>query len=62
MLTVLSADRNPDPFVTVKQHIKLLHDYNEIRDVGMGLMGIIADNRNMRVRDVYAEFGVGEDD
>jgi hypothetical protein len=28
---------------TVKRHIKLLHDYNDIRDVGQGLVGMIAD-------------------
>ena len=30
---------------TVKQHIKLLHQYNQIRDIGMGLCGVIADSR-----------------
>jgi hypothetical protein len=50
--------RNPDAAVTVKRHIKLLHDYNEIRDVGTGLMGMIADSRGMRIKDVYAQFGI----
>ncbi|KAI9854557.1 MAG: hypothetical protein M1813_000971 [Trichoglossum hirsutum] len=50
--------RNPEAAVTVKRHIKLLHDYNEIRDVGTGLMGMIADGRGVRVKDVYAELGV----
>jgi DNA repair protein Swi5/Sae3 len=36
----------------------LLHDYNEIRDIGQGLMEIVADNRGVRVREVYKEFGV----
>ena len=58
----LSYFRNKDPQATVKAHIKLLHDYNEIRDVGQGLMGIIADTKGVRVRDVYQEFGVGEGD
>ena len=44
---------------TVKRHIKLLHDYNEIRDVGQALMGMIADNRGVRVGELYEEFGVG---
>ncbi|KAL9136603.1 MAG: hypothetical protein Q9175_002195 [Cornicularia normoerica] len=51
-----------DPQATVKAHIKLLHNYNEIRDVGQGLMGIIADSRGVRVRDVYHDFDVGEGD
>lgn len=46
----------------VKAHIKLLHDYNEIRDVGQGLMGIIADQRSVRIVDVYRDFGVAEGD
>ncbi|CAF9904932.1 hypothetical protein IMSHALPRED_000216 [Imshaugia aleurites] len=54
--------KTKDPQATVQAHIKLLHDYNEIRDVGQGLMGIIADNRGVRVRDVYQDFDVGEGD
>jgi len=44
---------------TVKRHIKLLHDYNDIRDVGQGLVGMIADNRGVRIGELYEEFGVG---
>ncbi|KAI9645965.1 hypothetical protein NHQ30_005402 [Ciborinia camelliae] len=43
---------------TVKRHIKLLHDYNDIKDVGQGLVGMIADNRGVRVGELYGEFGV----
>ncbi|KAI4165767.1 MAG: hypothetical protein LQ342_000710 [Letrouitia transgressa] len=53
---------NPDAACTVNKHIELLHTYNEIRDVGTGLMGIIADNRGVRVKDVYRDFDVGEKD
>lgn len=51
-----------DPTATVKRHIRLLHEYNEIKDVGQGLMGIIADARGVRQVDVEKEFGVGEKD
>jgi hypothetical protein len=44
---------------TVKKHIRLLHDYNDIRDVGQGLVGMIADNRGVRIGELYEEFGVG---
>ncbi|EKD19999.1 uncharacterized protein L3040_002323 [Drepanopeziza brunnea f. sp. 'multigermtubi'] len=44
---------------TVRRHIKLLHDYNDIRDVGQGLVGMIADNRGVRIGELYEEFGVG---
>ncbi|KAB8295793.1 hypothetical protein EYC80_008616 [Monilinia laxa] len=43
---------------TVKKHIKLLHDYNDIKDLGQALMGTIAENRGVRMRDLYEEFGV----
>jgi hypothetical protein len=46
----------------VKQHIKLLHEYNEIKDVGQGLMGLIADQRGLRIIEVQEEFGIGEGD
>jgi len=45
--------------VTVKRHIKLLHDYNDIKDVGQGLIGMIADNRGVRIGELYDDFGVG---
>ncbi|CAF9914128.1 MAG: hypothetical protein ALECFALPRED_009344 [Alectoria fallacina] len=54
--------KTKDAQATVKAHIKLLHDYNEIRDVGQGLMGIIADSRGVRVKHVYQDFDVGEGD
>ncbi len=46
----------------IKEHISLLHQYNEIRDVGLGLMGIIADQRGVRLRDVQEDFGVDTKD
>ncbi|MCJ1285190.1 hypothetical protein MMC26_004528 [Xylographa opegraphella] len=54
--------KSPSPETTVKQHIALLHTYNEIRDVGQGLLGMVAENRGVRIRDVYGEFGVAEGD
>jgi hypothetical protein len=43
---------------TVKEHIKLLHEYNELKDVGQGLMGLIADQRGVRIVEVQEEFGI----
>lgn len=51
-----------DPKATVQQHIRLLHEYNEIKDVGQGLLGLIADARGVRQIDVQREYGVGDRD
>lgn len=48
--------------MVIKSHIALLHKYNEIKDIGQGLMGLIADKRDCRVVSVMEEFGVGEGD
>jgi len=34
-----------------------LHDYNGIRDIGQGLLGLISDQRGVRLVDVMEEFG-----
>ncbi|KAF2128453.1 Swi5-domain-containing protein [Dothidotthia symphoricarpi CBS 119687] len=46
----------------VKEHIKLLHEYNELKDVGQGLMGLIADQRGVRIVEIQDEFGVDAQD
>lgn len=58
LLKILASDRQPAA-ETVKRHITLLHNYNDIRDVGQGLIGMIADNRGVRIGELYEEFGVG---
>lgn len=51
-----------DPTATVQRHIRLLHEYNEIKDIGQGLMGIIADARGLRQIEVQREYGVADKD
>ena len=46
----------------IKEHIRLLHEYNEIKDVGQGLMGLVAEGRGVRVKSVMEDMGVGEKD
>ena len=46
----------------VKGHIRQLHGYNEIKDVAQGLIGIIAEQRGVRIVDVEGGFGVGKGD
>lgn len=47
-----------DPNKTVQKHIKLLHEYNEMRDVALGLMGMVAEKRGVVVGEVMEEFGL----
>ncbi|KAL8659084.1 MAG: hypothetical protein Q9226_000612 [Calogaya cf. arnoldii] len=54
--------KNPDPHQTVSNHIKLLREYNDIRDIGTGLMGVIANNRQVPMKRVYQDFHVDEQD
>ncbi|KHJ35855.1 putative dna repair protein swi5 [Erysiphe necator] len=44
---------------TVRRHIKLLHDYNDIRDIGQGLIGMIAEQRGVQIGSLYEDYGVG---
>lgn len=46
----------------IKEHISLLHGYNEIKDIGQGLLGLVADKRGVRVKSIMEEFGVGTSD
>ncbi|CCX13653.1 Swi5-domain-containing protein [Pyronema domesticum] len=43
---------------TVKRHIHLLHEYNEVRDVALGLMGLVAESRGEPVKRVMEECGI----
>lgn len=60
--------KNPAAQETVAKHIKLLHDYNTIRDIGQGLLGMVAEGRGVRISDLYDDgekeggFGVKADD
>lgn len=57
-----SMHRSADAAATVRDHIKLLHEYNEIKDVGLGLLGMIAEQRGARMKEVMEEFGLGDKD
>ena len=45
---------------TVKKHIQALHEYNEVKDVALGLCGVLAEKRGVRVSDVLRDLGVEE--
>ncbi|TPX70033.1 hypothetical protein SpCBS45565_g02066 [Spizellomyces sp. 'palustris'] len=46
----------------LNSHIKLLHDYNEIKDVGQMLLGKCAEQNGTTTRSMYGEFGLDPDD
>ncbi|KAF2212133.1 hypothetical protein CERZMDRAFT_42449 [Cercospora zeae-maydis SCOH1-5] len=46
----------------IKKHISALHRYNEIKDIGLGLMGLVAERRGVRQKVVMEEFGIGDKD
>ncbi|KAJ5871028.1 hypothetical protein N7455_005969 [Penicillium solitum] len=51
-----------NPNTTCERYTQLLHEYNDIKDVGQGLMGLIADARGVRQIEVEKEFGVSGED
>lgn len=52
------------PEDTVQTHIRRLKEYNNLKDIGQQLIGLIAENRGVRVGTLYetGEFGVSADD
>lgn len=46
----------------VSNHISLLTAYNNMRDLGLGLMGMLAEERRGRVGEVMEEFGMDKED
>lgn len=46
----------------IKSQIRQLQQYNDIKDIGTQLMGIIAEKRGCRIGEVQEEFGIKPDD
>jgi hypothetical protein len=49
---------------TVHDHIRLLREYNEMKDIGQQLIGMIAENKAVAIGSLYdnGEFGVSATD
>ncbi|KAL8973129.1 MAG: hypothetical protein Q9183_000149 [Haloplaca sp. 2 TL-2023] len=54
--------KEPRASETVNNHIKLLREYNHVRDIATALMGIIAEDRRVPMKAVYEDFDVNEKD
>ncbi|XP_056259962.1 DNA repair protein SWI5 homolog [Seriola aureovittata] len=46
----------------LEHHIDMLHEYNDIKDIGQSLLGRIAAVRGTTTRDLYSHFGLELDD
>lgn len=51
-----------DPEEIVKAHILGLKKYNELKDVAMGLITMIADQRQLRMADILKEMNIEPDE
>lgn len=47
---------------TLDAHVKMLSKYNAVKDVGMTMLGILAEQKGVTVRAIMEERGVSEDD
>jgi hypothetical protein len=46
----------------IQDHMKLLHDYNEIKDIGQIVIGKIAEIKGCTSREIYLEYGLDLND
>ncbi|QLG71995.1 hypothetical protein HG535_0C03480 [Zygotorulaspora mrakii] len=52
-----SANNLQSPQQIYKSHIKRLKEYNELRDTGLRLVQMIADEKSCTLKDVFDEMG-----
>ena len=57
--------RKKDKFPTqaqLKEHMNRLHKYNDAKDIGQTLMGCLANMENVKIQQVYEEYGLDENE
>ncbi|KAL5033165.1 hypothetical protein BDV3_000179 [Batrachochytrium dendrobatidis] len=60
LAALMPADIDIEVFI--QEHIKRLHDYNEIKDIGQMLLGKCAEREQTTTRDMYVKFGLDFED
>lgn len=45
----------------MKTHIRQLKNYNELKDISMALIQLVADQKHVRIKDILNEIGVEDD-
>ena len=52
--------RSAPPRTIVQDHIRLLRQYNDIKDIGQQLIGLVAENRGVPIGSLYqsGQYGV----
>ncbi|KAK3328101.1 Swi5-domain-containing protein [Cercophora scortea] len=52
------------PELTTQTHIRLLKEYNDIKDIGQQLIGLVAENKGVRIGTLYesGQYGVETED
>ncbi|EMG45606.1 hypothetical protein SBY92_004875 [Candida maltosa Xu316] len=49
---------NNEPELIFKKHIQQLHKYNELKDIALQLISLIADQRQVKISDILSEMNV----
>ncbi|KAK6460627.1 Swi5-domain-containing protein [Scheffersomyces coipomensis] len=57
-LLISELDSNQDPVAIVKKHISQLKKYNELKDIALDLVRLIAEQRHVKTSDIFNEMEV----
>ncbi|KAL7665378.1 hypothetical protein ABC855_g2633 [[Candida] zeylanoides] len=52
---ISELDSNQNPVAIVKKHIASLEKYSDLKDIALGLVTMIADQRQLRTTDILEE-------